>query len=175
MAQLAIADDVRIAGQAQSPEQLLNTLKEVNPHVLILSTSFLPALSKIQQMLKRRKTAPLVLAEENGRGRLCALVATTRARQSFDGWPRHRGCDAPSSTRRVVCSGSQFRHERRPVQRCIRAEEIPSQAFSKYSLSPIEFHRLPPAIRPASMVRTGVYPPVQLGVSARRVRLDEQF
>ncbi len=68
MAQLlAIADDVRIVGQAQSPKQLLNTLKKVNPHVLILSTSFLPAFSRIQPMLKRSKTALLVLAEENDR------------------------------------------------------------------------------------------------------------
>jgi hypothetical protein len=34
---------------------------------LILSTSFLPAFSKIQRMLKRSKTALLVLAEENDR------------------------------------------------------------------------------------------------------------
>jgi DNA-binding NarL/FixJ family response regulator len=64
---LALADDVRIVGQPQSPEQLLNTLKEANPHVLILSTNFLPAFPKIQRMLKRRQTALLVLTEDNDR------------------------------------------------------------------------------------------------------------
>jgi len=62
---LSVADDVRIVGQAQSPEQLLSTLKKVNPHVLVLSTDFLPVYPKIQRMLKRRKTALLLLAEQN--------------------------------------------------------------------------------------------------------------
>lgn len=87
MAQLlAIADDVRIVGQAQCPEQSLNTLKKVNPHLLILSTSFLPAFSKVQRMLKRSKTALLVLAEENDR---VAYVRRLRAQglvnRSMDG------------------------------------------------------------------------------------------
>jgi len=64
---LAVVDDVRIVGQARSPEQLLSTLKNVSPHVLILSTNFLPAFSKIQRILKRRQTALLVLAEDNDR------------------------------------------------------------------------------------------------------------
>lgn len=55
----------RILGQAQSLEQLLSTLKKVNPHVLVLSTNFLPVFPKIQRMLKPRKTALLLLAEEN--------------------------------------------------------------------------------------------------------------
>jgi DNA-binding NarL/FixJ family response regulator len=64
---VALADDVCIVGQAQSPEQLLSVLKSSTPRVLVLSTSFLPAFSKIQPMLKRSKTALLVLAEENDR------------------------------------------------------------------------------------------------------------
>jgi len=62
---LSVAEDVRIVGQAQSHEQLLSTLKKVNPHVLVLSTNFLPVFPKIQRMLKRRKTALLLLAGEN--------------------------------------------------------------------------------------------------------------
>lgn len=62
---LSDADDVRIVGQAQSLEQLLSTLKKVNPRVLVLSTNFLPVFPKIQRILKRRKTALLLLAEEN--------------------------------------------------------------------------------------------------------------
>ncbi len=64
---LADEDDVRIVGQPQSPEQLLNTLKQVDPHILILSTSFLSSFSKIQRRLKKRQTALLVLAEDNDR------------------------------------------------------------------------------------------------------------
>ena len=40
-------------------------MKKVNPHVLVLSTNFLPVFPKIQRILKRRKTALLLLAEEN--------------------------------------------------------------------------------------------------------------
>jgi DNA-binding NarL/FixJ family response regulator len=87
---LAVAGDVRIIGQPQSSEQLLNTLKGVSPHVLILSTSFLPAFSQIQRMLKRRGkrrgTALLVLTEEND---CAAYVRWLRARgvvyRSMDG------------------------------------------------------------------------------------------
>jgi DNA-binding NarL/FixJ family response regulator len=64
---LAGADDVRVVGQAHSSEELLTTLENVQPHVLILSTNFLPVLSKIQRILKRRQTALLVLTEENDR------------------------------------------------------------------------------------------------------------
>ena len=75
---LAVADDVRIVGQPQSPELLLGTLKRANPHVLVLSTSFMPAFARIQRALRRRKTALLVLAEDNDR------IAYTR-------WLRARG------------------------------------------------------------------------------------
>jgi DNA-binding NarL/FixJ family response regulator len=64
---LAAADDLRIVAQPRTPEQLLNSLKGVTPHVLILSTSFLPAFLKIQRMLKRRQPALLVLTEDNDR------------------------------------------------------------------------------------------------------------
>ncbi len=84
---LAVADDVRIVGQPQSPEQLLSTLKKIHPHVLILSTSFLPAFSKIQRMLKRRQTALLVLAEDDDR---VAYVRWLRAQGVL-----HRSMDGP--------------------------------------------------------------------------------
>jgi DNA-binding NarL/FixJ family response regulator len=64
---LATATDFRVVGQPRSPEQLLNMLKEIKPHVLILSTNFLSVFSKVQRLLKRRQTALLVLAEDNGR------------------------------------------------------------------------------------------------------------
>ncbi len=64
---MAATGDVCLVGQPQSAEQLLSTLREVQPHVLILSTSFLPAFSKVERMLKRRQTALLVLTEEDDR------------------------------------------------------------------------------------------------------------
>jgi len=59
------AGDVRIVGQPQSAEQLLSALSVSTPHVLILSTRFLPVFEKIQPLLKRGRTALVVLAEEN--------------------------------------------------------------------------------------------------------------
>jgi DNA-binding NarL/FixJ family response regulator len=83
---LAVANDVRVVGQSQSPEQLLRILKQANPHVLVLSTSFLCAFSKIEPLLKRRKTALLVLTEESDQ---VAYMRWLRARgivyRSMDG------------------------------------------------------------------------------------------
>jgi len=62
-----MAPDVCIVSQPKSPEQLLNTLKEVSPQVLILSTNFLAVFSKIHRTLKRHQTALLVLTEEDDR------------------------------------------------------------------------------------------------------------
>ena len=64
---LARADDVRIVYQPHSPEQLLTALKAFTPHVLVLSTGFLPAFSRIEPLLKGSQTALLVLAEDNDR------------------------------------------------------------------------------------------------------------
>jgi DNA-binding NarL/FixJ family response regulator len=64
---LAVASDIRIVGQPQSVEQLLHTLKKVKPHVLILSTSFLPMLPKIQPLLESSQMALLMLAEDDDR------------------------------------------------------------------------------------------------------------
>ena len=41
---LEVAGDVRIVGEPQSAEQLLSALSASAPHVLILSTSFLPVI-----------------------------------------------------------------------------------------------------------------------------------
>jgi DNA-binding NarL/FixJ family response regulator len=83
---LAVAEDVRVVGEARSAEELLGTLKQVQPHVLVLSTNFLQAFSEIQRMLKRRQTALLVLTEENDR---IAYVRWLRAQgvvyRSMDG------------------------------------------------------------------------------------------
>jgi DNA-binding NarL/FixJ family response regulator len=103
---LAVADDVRIVGQSRSTEQLLNTLKAVNPHVLILSTSFLSAFSKIQRMLKRRRTALLVLTEENDR---TAYVRWLRAQGVV-----YRSMDGPGlvDAMRRVAQGELFVQDR---------------------------------------------------------------
>jgi hypothetical protein len=61
---LAVADDIHLLTKPQSAEQLLNILKEVKPHVLLLSTNFLSVIPRIQLILESRQTALLVLAEE---------------------------------------------------------------------------------------------------------------
>jgi len=103
---LAVADDVRVVGQAHSSEELVTTLKKVKPHVLMLSTNFLPALSKIQRMLKRRQTALLVLTEENDRS---AYVRWLRARGMV-----YRSMDGPAliDAVRRVARGELFVQDR---------------------------------------------------------------
>jgi DNA-binding NarL/FixJ family response regulator len=61
---LAGTDDVRLMAQPRSVEQLLSVLGALVPHVLVLSTNFLPAFSKIESALERRRTALLLLAED---------------------------------------------------------------------------------------------------------------
>ena len=64
---LEVPGDVRILGQPQSAEQLLSALSASRPHVLLLSSSFIEVFDKIQPLLKRDRTALVVLAEENDR------------------------------------------------------------------------------------------------------------
>ena len=64
---LGATGELRVIGEAESPEQLLNTLKRARPDVLILSTRLLSALPQITRILERRQTALLVLAEESDR------------------------------------------------------------------------------------------------------------
>jgi DNA-binding NarL/FixJ family response regulator len=103
---LAVADDVRVVGQAHSSGELLTSLKKVQPHVLMLSTNFLPALSKIQRILKRRQTALLVLTEENDR---IAYVRWLRAQGVV-----YRSMDGPAliDAMRRVARGELFVQDR---------------------------------------------------------------
>ncbi len=64
---LADTEDICLMAQPRSAEQLHSILETFVPHVLVLSTNFLPAFSKIEPVLKRRRTALLILAEENDR------------------------------------------------------------------------------------------------------------
>lgn len=60
---LAVEEDIRIVGQPQSSEQLLNTLEKLRSRVLILSTSFLPILPDIKEIANARNFALLMLVE----------------------------------------------------------------------------------------------------------------
>ena len=60
---LAVEEDVRIVGQPQSPEQLLNSLDKLRPRVLILASSFLPLLPDILEIAQKRQTAVLMLCD----------------------------------------------------------------------------------------------------------------
>jgi DNA-binding NarL/FixJ family response regulator len=60
---LAVEEDVRIVGQPQSYEQLLNALEKLRSRVLILSTCFLPQLGEILELSPTQQIAILMLAE----------------------------------------------------------------------------------------------------------------
>jgi DNA-binding NarL/FixJ family response regulator len=60
---LAVEDDIRIVGQPQSHEQMLNALEHLRAQVLLISTSFLPLFAEIQSLTAGRDTKILVLAE----------------------------------------------------------------------------------------------------------------
>jgi len=60
---LAVEDDLRIVGQPQSPDQMMNALERLRARVLLISTSFMPLFSEIHALTTRHSTAILVLAE----------------------------------------------------------------------------------------------------------------
>ncbi len=60
---LAVEEDIRIVGQPQASDQLLNALEKLRTHVVVLSTSFLPLLPNIQEIANRRNVALLMLVE----------------------------------------------------------------------------------------------------------------
>lgn len=62
---LAVEDDIRIVGQPQSKEQLLNTLEHLLAQVLLLSTAFLSAYEQIRALGAAHETKILVVAEHN--------------------------------------------------------------------------------------------------------------
>ncbi len=62
---LAVEEDVRIVGQPQSPEQLLNALDKLRPRVVILASSFLSFLHDVQEIAQRHSIAVLMLCDNN--------------------------------------------------------------------------------------------------------------
>ena len=60
---LAVEDDLRIVGQPQTTEQMLNALDRLRVHVLLVSTYFLPEFPEIQALMAHNSAAILVLAE----------------------------------------------------------------------------------------------------------------
>jgi len=60
---LAVEEDIRIVGQPQSGEQLLNALDRLRARVLILSSNFLHLLPDIQEIANARNVALLMLVE----------------------------------------------------------------------------------------------------------------
>ncbi len=62
---LAVEEDIRIVGQPQSSEQLLNALEKLRSHVLLFAASYLPFYSEIQRVALGRGTALLMLADND--------------------------------------------------------------------------------------------------------------
>jgi DNA-binding NarL/FixJ family response regulator len=60
---LAVEEDIRIVGQPQSAEQLLNALEKLRLRVLILSTKFLPSLPEVLEIAGEQQIAVLMLVE----------------------------------------------------------------------------------------------------------------
>jgi DNA-binding NarL/FixJ family response regulator len=80
------ASDICLMAQPRSTEQLLSILGTFVPHVLVLSTNFLPAFSKIEPVLQRGRTALLVLAEDHDLiAYECWLQAQGIVHRSIDG------------------------------------------------------------------------------------------
>lgn len=62
---LAVEEDLRIVGQPQSPEQVLNALEKLRSHVLILAAGYFSIFPQIRTLAVSQGTALLVLAENH--------------------------------------------------------------------------------------------------------------
>jgi DNA-binding NarL/FixJ family response regulator len=62
---LGVEDDLRIVGQPQTAEQMLNALERLRAHVLLVSTHFLPEFPEIRALTARNPAAIMVLAENS--------------------------------------------------------------------------------------------------------------
>src|SRR6476660_7807019 len=83
---LAAEDDLRIVGQPQSSEQMLNALEHFRVRVLLISTSFLRPFSGIQALAVRQTTSMLVVAEpEDEASRFIAMGAQGVVYRSVNG------------------------------------------------------------------------------------------
>lgn len=65
---LAVEEDIRIVGQPQSSEQLLNALEKLRARVVILSSGFGPLLKKVQEITSKRSIAILMLCDNSENG-----------------------------------------------------------------------------------------------------------
>ncbi len=83
---LAVEDDIRIVGQPQSHEQMLNALEHLRAHVLVVSTNFLPLFAEITALTAGQNTKILVVAELTDAA--AAFIAMGRARRGvpFGAW-----------------------------------------------------------------------------------------
>jgi len=60
---LAVEEDIRIVGQPQSADQLLNALDRLRPRVLIMASSFISVLAQVQEIARKRAIAVLMLCD----------------------------------------------------------------------------------------------------------------
>ena len=84
------ADDVRIVGQPESPEQLLNTLKDSQSSGIDSVDEL--SVSIFEDPAEAETASDCIAGAHRGErpDRLCALVASTGSRLSFNGWARSR-------------------------------------------------------------------------------------
>jgi len=60
---LAVEEDIRIVGQPQYPEQLLNAMERLRPRVVVLASSFQSWLPQIQEIARQWSIAVLMLCD----------------------------------------------------------------------------------------------------------------
>ena len=62
---LAVEEDIRIVGQPQFPEPLLNAMERLRPRVVVLASSFQASLPQVQEIGRRHAIAVLMLCDNN--------------------------------------------------------------------------------------------------------------
>ncbi len=62
---LAVEEDIRIVGQPQFPEPLLNSMERLRPRIVVLASSFQSTLPEVQEIARKHSTAVLMLCDNS--------------------------------------------------------------------------------------------------------------
>ncbi len=62
---LAAEEDIRIVGQPQFPEPLLNSMERLRPRVVVLASSFQASLPQVQEIARRHAISVLMLCDNS--------------------------------------------------------------------------------------------------------------
>jgi len=108
---LAVEEDIRIVGQPQFPEQLLNGMERLRPRIVVLASSFQSSLPQVQEIARRYSIAVLMLCD-NSETASDFMRLGIRRDLPFRQRQRCGGGDPPAFSRPVLSARTRLLRDR---------------------------------------------------------------